>query len=206
MFRKITAAMACTALILAGSAGAAQASTTSSEGWDEVAIVDGEGAPVDYSVVSDTVATRACVPGRTTERVTISGNGFQRASGLNASITGSRGVTLTISRSTTFTVGGSITATTDVSASVAWKVINASLGGSLAVGVNASFSATSSSSGAWTVPSNYKTGRLEIGAIKYQGKVQKVKYNTGCGIVNVGKPATFNVPKAEWNFRHSKVA
>lgn len=206
MFKKTAAAVACAALILMGSAGAAHAASSSDgRGEREVSIVDGAGDPADYSI-ADEISTFACVPGRSAYVTSVGGNGFQRASGANASITGGPGVTLTISRSTTFTVGGSITATADVGASVAWKLISAKLGGALAVGVNASFAAMSSSSGAWTVPSTYKTGRLEIGAIKYQGKVQKIKYNTGCGIVNVGTAATFNVPKDEWHFRHTKVA
>lgn len=207
MFRKSVVGAALAALLVAGSAGAANATTSSPDGISEpdVSIVDGSGAPVDSSL-QNVSTTLACVPGRTTYVTTASANGFQRASGANASVTGSAGVTLSISTTTTFTVGGSVTGTVDVGVSAAWKLISAKLGGAVAVGVNASFAGASTSTGAWTVPSTYKTGRLEIGAIKYVGRVQKVKYNTGCGIVNVGTAATFNVPKDEWHFRHTKVA
>ncbi|MCA1306954.1 hypothetical protein LC082_08585 [Microbacterium esteraromaticum] len=157
------------------------------------------------STQDESVSPSACSPGRVTYFTTITSSGFKQASGAGSSVTGGPGVTLSISRSTTFSVTGTISGTADVSAGAARGPIEARVGGSIGGSVSGTFSGTSTTSGSWTVPRSYKIGRLAIGAVKYKGKVQKVKMVQACNLVNVGSPASFDVPRAEWSFRHTKV-
>jgi hypothetical protein len=117
-------------------------------------------------------------------------------------VTGGPGVTLKISMSVTFSVSGSISSSAEVSGSVVVATVKAQLGST----IGATFSGTATSSGAWTVPSDYQIGRLAIGSNKYAGTVTKYVENTNCVWVKIGTSATYNAPAKEWHFRTSKVA
>lgn len=143
-----------------------------------------------------------CSGSRTFTKVANDSITFKQASGNNSSVTGGPGVTLTISKSTTFTVGGSISGTADLSVGA----VIAAVKGALGVTIQGSRAGTSSTSGAWKVPSTYKVGRLAIGANKYAGTVTKYLENKGCVAVKIGSSAKYNAPKNEWHFKTSKVA
>lgn len=142
-----------------------------------------------------------CSGSRIVYKATKSGSAFARASGKNSSVTGGPGVTLTISTSTTYTVGGSLTTTTGITAGSVVASVKADIG----VTVQASRSGTTSASGAWKVPSSYKQGRLELGSIKYSGRVTKYLENRNCQLVQQAT-TSFNAPRNEWHFQTSKVA
>lgn len=142
-----------------------------------------------------------CSGSRTVYKASKSSKTFKQASGANSSVTGSRGTTLTISKSTTFTVGGSITASAGISAGTVIASVRADLG----MTIQKSRSGTTTTSGAWKVPANYKVGRLRIGSYKYAGHVVKYLENRNCGLVTQGI-TSFNAPRNEWHFSHSKVS
>jgi hypothetical protein len=149
----------------------------------------------------DTNSRSLCSGSRTFYKASKSSKTFKQASGANSSVTGSRGTTLTISKSTTFTVGGSITASAGISAGAVIASVRADLG----VTIQASRSGTTTTSGAWKVPSSYNVGRLKIGSYKYAGHVVKYLENRNCGLVTRGI-TSFNAPRNEWHFSHSKVS
>lgn len=153
-------------------------------------------------VAANPASASQCSGSRTFTKVSNDSITFKQASGNNSSVTGGPGVTLTISKSTSFTVGGSITKSADVGV----DLVIASIKSSLGVTVQASRTGTSSTSGAWKVPSSYKVGRLAIGANKYKGTVTKYLENKGCVNVKLGSSAKYNAPKKEWHFKTSKVS
>lgn len=161
-------------------------------------------------VLSSTVAVFSAGPASagvcsgsyTFNKVTNDSITFTRATGSNSSVTGDTGVTLKISKSTTFKVSGSIDGSAEVSVAKVVAAVKAKLGATIA----ASRTGKSSTSGAWTVPPNYKKGRLAIGSNKYKGTVTKYLENKACVNVKVGSSAKYNAPKNEWHFKTSKVA
>lgn len=181
-----TATVLAAALVLLGLTGASAESSHGGSG----------GAP------STNRATSLCSGGRTVYRASNSSITFTQAKGTNSSITGGPGITLTISRATTFTVGGSIGASADVSASAEIVTVKQAFN----VTLTASKSGTSTSSGSWKVPANYKVGRLAIGAFKYKGTVTRYLENKNCALVKYGAAAQYNAPANEWSFQRSKVA
>jgi hypothetical protein len=134
-------------------------------------------------------------------RATHTGTSFAQASGANSAVTGGPGVTLTISRSTTFTVGGSITTTGGISASAVVATVKADIG----VTVQSSRSGTTTNSGAWRVPGNYRVGRLAIGSLKYSGRVTKYLENRACQQLGLAT-VSYNAPRDEWHFQTSRVS
>ena len=160
------------------------------------------GGGVAANAAPSSVKSSLCSGSTIVYKNSTTGSAFTQASGVNSSVTGGGGVTLQISTSTTFTVSGSITATADVSASVAIATVKQGYG----VTIGASKSGTTSTSGSWKVPSTYKVGRLQIGAMKYTGSVTKYVENKACVLAQVGKAATYNAPKQEWHFQTSKVS
>jgi hypothetical protein len=150
----------------------------------------------------DDVSVRSlCSGSRVVYKATKSGAVFSQASGANSAVTGGPGVTLGISKTRTFTVGGSITTTSGISASAVVASVKADVG----VTIQASRSGTTTNSGSWRFPSNYKIGRLAIGSIKYSGRVTKYLENKNCVLVNLGA-ASYNAPKNEWHFSTSRVS
>lgn len=129
--------------------------------------------------------------------------GFTRASGSNSAVSGDPGVTLTISRSRTFTVGGTLGGTSSISASVVVFTVQQQYDYS----ITASFSGTSTSSGSWTVPANYTNGgRLEIGARKHSGGVQKYAAKPrDCSNGRLVDATSYNAPEVGWYFKHVKL-
>jgi hypothetical protein len=125
---------------------------------------------------------------------------FTQASGSGSGVIGGPGVTLTISRSTSFTVSDSVETTGGFTASIDIAAVNAAI--SPTVGV--SFSGESTSSGAWTVPSSYTRGELEIGTDLHSGDVARWTTYTDC---TSKKTATSNykLPVHAWDFEHFKL-
>jgi hypothetical protein len=71
--------------------------------------------------------------------------------------------------------------------------------------IGTSKSGTTSSSGAWRVPANYKIGKLQIGALKYQGTIRKYLENSSCTSV-LRATTIYNAPQQAWHFQTSRVA
>jgi hypothetical protein len=129
---------------------------------------------------------------------------FARASGAHSSVSGDPGTTLTISRSTTFTVTGSLGVTSSISASA----IVATAQSQLNITLSGSVSGTSSSSGAWTVPSSYTNGgALQIGAMKHSGMIKKYHAKPAdCSNGAFVSSTTYNAPDDNgWYFHHVKL-
>ncbi len=142
-----------------------------------------------------------CEGGVVSRKATETLTNFTIATGRDSTVSGDSGVTLTISRSTTFGVTGTISSTTSVSASDVITTVKEDVG----VSVAATKSGTSSTSGAWKVPSAWKRGQLQIGAIKHKGSVQKYVENKACKKVASGTAATYNIPETGWYFHHVKL-
>lgn len=143
-----------------------------------------------------------CEGGVTFFKANNAANTFTQATGNNSSVTGSSGITLTISRSTSFGVTGTFSSTTGVTVQAGIAAVKEDLGWSLALNKTG----TSSSSGAWKVPSSYKIGRLTIGALKHRGTLTQFVENRSCKDVATGKSASYNMPENGWSFQHSKVS
>ena len=142
-----------------------------------------------------------CSGSRTYYTVKSTGSTFQQAAGANSAVTGSTGVRLSISTSTTFEVSGSVTSSSSITVSAGVAAIQAQVG--VTVGVKKS--GTTSTGGSWTVPANYKIGKLQIGALKYQGTISKYLENSAC--VSVLQASTaYNAPAQNWHFQTSKVS
>ncbi len=165
-------------------------SPTTGSGWT---------SPVTYP--GDTTNSQ-CEGGVTFYRANNATTTFTPATGKDSSVTGNSGVTLTISRSTSFAVTGTFSSTTGVTLQAGVAAVKQDYGWSVAVNKTG----TSSSSGAWKVPSSYKIGRLSIGALKHRGTIQQYVQNRACKNVATGKSASYNMPENGWSFQHSKVS
>lgn len=152
---------------------------------------------------SDDAPTKSlCSGSRTYTKATNTGVAFQQAGGDYSSVTGGPGVHLSISTTRTFTVSGTITSTAEVSA----DAVIASVKSGVGVSIGKSQSGTTTNSGLWVVPSNYKIGRLAIGSMKYRGTVTKYLENSNCVAVKLGSSASYNAPKREWHFQTTRVS
>ena len=145
----------------------------------------------------------ACPNGGTTYRTVGDDYTFTRAAGNQAVVSGDPGVTLQISKTISFTVGGTLGGNTTVSASAVVLTVQQQLNYS----ITGSYTATSSNSGAWTVPATYTNGgRLEIGARKHTGWVYKYQLTATCSLGNqIGSGANYNAPEEGWYFKRSKL-
>lgn len=176
--------------LIAGGAGAAQADVRGEAELPTLVADDNGIAPMAL-----------CSGGRVVVKNSLTSY-FKRANGDFSSVSGDPGVTLALSTSRTYTVTGTVTASATVTASVAVASASATAGGSVA----ASYAGTTQASGSWTVPSNYKKGRLEIGSDMYKGTVTKYMENRNCDLVKQGSSATINAPRKELHFKRTKVA
>lgn len=128
---------------------------------------------------------------------------FTRANGTRAVVNGDPGVTLTISTTTTYTVGGTLGGTSQISASIVILTIQQQMNYS----ITASLSGTTANSGAWTVPKSYTNGgRLEIGARKHSGAIQKYAAKPkDCSNGKLVGATSYNAPEDGWYFKHTKL-
>lgn len=170
------------------------------EGGTGTGAGSGSGGGLQHSPVSS--PSSLCEGGRIVYTARDASTAFTVASGKDATVSGESDITLSISRSTTFSVGGSITSTTGVSVSAGVAAVKEDIG----VTISANYSGTSSSSGSWKVPHNWKLGRLEIGSIKHTGSVQRYVENKACKLVASGDPLRYKAPERGWSFRHVHVS
>jgi hypothetical protein len=88
---------------------------------------------------------------------------------------------------------------------VSADAVVASVSAEVGVTVSEDYSATTSTSGSFTVPADWTGGgRLAMGANVYSGVVTKSLENRACVLVDQGS-ATFSVPGNEWVFQTTQL-